>query len=66
MANTDSRMVDNGLKTIDQFCAKHNLSRSAFYRIRARQEIEVVKVGHSTRIKPEQEQAWLDSLTAAA
>lgn len=55
-------MKNQGLKTIDQFCGDHALSRATFYRMLKRSEIEAVKVGAATRITPEQEAAWLASL----
>lgn len=51
-----------GLKTVDQFCADHGLSRSTFYRLVRDSAIKVVKVNAATRIKPEHEKEWLDSL----
>ena len=57
---------DKGLKTIDQFCAQHSLSRSTFYRMLRRNEIDTVTVGTARRIAPEQERRWLDKLLSAA
>lgn len=55
-------MQNAGLKTIDQFCGDHALSRATFYRMLKRAEISAVKVGAATRITPEQEAAWLAQL----
>lgn len=47
-----------GLKTIDQFCRKHSISRSTFYR----HPPQITKVGGASRIAPQHEAEWLASL----
>lgn len=46
------------LLTVNQFCEKHSISRSTFYR----HPPKVVKIGKSTRITSEQEADWIASL----
>lgn len=52
-----------GLMTIDQFCRKHSISRSTFYRIEG---LKRTKVGASTRIAPAHEREWLAGLPIEA
>ena len=46
--------------TVAQFCAKYNVHRSTFYRNLKRGLMpRVIKIGSSTRILREDEEAWL-------
>ena len=51
--------------TVAQFCAKYKVHRSTFYRNLKRGLMPpVIKIGSSTRILREDEEAWIESAKA--
>lgn len=50
------------LLTVPEFCARNKLSRSHFYALAGRGEIELLKIGVLTRVSVEAERAWLAGL----
>lgn len=50
--------IESGLQTVDQFCAKHNISRGTFYR----NPPTLTKIGAATRVAPQHEVEWLAKL----
>lgn len=55
-------MMGTGLMTVDQFCRKHSVSVATVYRAVNSGALRFTKIGASSRIAPEHEKAWLDSL----
>jgi len=54
------------LMTIAEFLRAYSLSRSTFYRLRDRGDIPFVHIGRAVRIRREDAEAWVASLTCAA
>jgi predicted DNA-binding transcriptional regulator AlpA len=49
--------------TVAEFCDKYRINRSTYYRnAKGGRMPPAVKIGHSTRILVEDEEAWLDAL----
>jgi hypothetical protein len=60
------RAVDKprGLKSIKEFCATHGLGPSTVYNLLNTKQLEGVKLGPKTFIRPEAEAKWMASLPA--
>lgn len=54
----------NPLLTIDNFVKETAISRATFYRIVARNELPIVKIGRSTRIRRTDLDNWLANLSS--
>tara|TARA_R100001129_G_scaffold185463_1_gene173758 strand:- start:243 stop:470 length:228 start_codon:yes stop_codon:yes gene_type:complete len=52
----------SGMKTIAEFCADNGCSRGFVYTEHWAGRLPFTKLGRATRIKREDEQAWLNSL----
>jgi excisionase family DNA binding protein len=59
-------MSTSQLLTVDDFCREFNVSRPTLYRLAARGEIPLVKIGRATRIRRADAEAWAGSLPTRA
>lgn len=50
---------------VDEFCQAYRLSRPTLYRLVARGEIRLVKIGRASRIRREDAERWAASLRVA-
>ena len=51
-----------GFQTVPEFLTTYRLSKATLYRIVARRELRLVKLGRSTRIDRAEAEAWAASL----
>lgn len=54
--------MNQGLQPLNDFCAKHGISRDTAYRANALGALKFTKVGRLTHVSPAHEAEWLASL----
>jgi excisionase family DNA binding protein len=59
-------MSTSQLLTVDDFCREYSVSRPTAYRLAARGEIPLIKIGRATRIRRSDAEAWAASLPTRA
>jgi excisionase family DNA binding protein len=51
--------------TVKEFCRRHKIGRSTFYKLVKEGKLATVKCGKRTLVPSDSEQAWCESLRAA-